>query len=179
MTRPPPLDGPEAPGRRAAHIGGRAPCPRCRASAEAGGAAYCVYVLAERPAPPSGAARRYVGMTNDLGRRLRQHNGELAGGARATRGRGWAVELVVEGFGCMRCAMQAEWRVKRERRAAGRDGPGRWLERCAEVVRDQGGWTRASPHAAEQALAARADLHPRPGAWPACWGWTAMRDGGG
>ena len=34
--------------------------------------------------------RTYVGATNDLGRRLRRHNGALTGGARATRtGRPW------------------------------------------------------------------------------------------
>ena len=35
----------------------------------------------------------YTGVANDLQRRLRQHNGELAGGARYTRGRR-PVELV-------------------------------------------------------------------------------------
>lgn len=29
----------------------------------------------------------YIGKTNDLAKRLRQHNGELAGGAKYTRGR--------------------------------------------------------------------------------------------
>ena len=35
----------------------------------------------------------YAGVTSDLDRRVRQHNGELAGGARYTRGRR-PVELV-------------------------------------------------------------------------------------
>lgn len=37
-------------------------------------------------------ARTYVGITLDLDRRLRQHNGLLAGGAKATRrGRPWVL----------------------------------------------------------------------------------------
>lgn len=36
--------------------------------------------------------RLYIGVTNNLDRRLRQHNGALRGGAKATRaGRPWAV----------------------------------------------------------------------------------------
>jgi predicted GIY-YIG superfamily endonuclease len=49
-----------------------------------------VYVLVSR------TGRTYVGVTTDMVRRLRQHNGELAGGARATRaGRPWRVGRVV------------------------------------------------------------------------------------
>jgi hypothetical protein len=41
----------------------------------------------------------YIGQTNDLGRRLRQHNGELTGGARRTRlARPWELIATVEGF---------------------------------------------------------------------------------
>lgn len=40
-------------------------------------------------------ARTYVGVTTDVDRRLRQHNGELRGGARSTRaGRPWTVGVV-------------------------------------------------------------------------------------
>lgn len=49
--------------------------------------AWCVYLL--RCADGS----FYTGVATDLQRRLRQHNGELAGGARYTRGRR-PVELV-------------------------------------------------------------------------------------
>lgn len=39
--------------------------------------------------------RTYVGVAKDVGRRARQHNGELAGGARSTRaGRPWQVAAV-------------------------------------------------------------------------------------
>ena len=40
----------------------------------------------------AGGKRTYVGWTTDLARRLRQHNGEISGGAASTRaGRPWIV----------------------------------------------------------------------------------------
>jgi len=53
-----------------------------------------VYVLTTA-APPR---KRYTGASKDLARRLRQHNGELKGGARSTRGRKWKAWLTVKGF---------------------------------------------------------------------------------
>lgn len=44
---------------------------------------WCVYVLQGTRA--SGKPVYYVGCTNDLERRVRQHNGEISGGARFTR----------------------------------------------------------------------------------------------
>ena len=56
----------------------------------------------------------YVGMTNDIFKRLRQHNGEISGGARYTsRRKGWYPVLIIDGFSDMRSAMQCEWRLKR------------------------------------------------------------------
>ncbi|MGO9359435.1 MAG: GIY-YIG nuclease family protein [Xanthobacteraceae bacterium] len=68
-----------------------------------------VYVLG------SGDARRfltYVGWTNDLARRLAQHNSGK--GARSTRGRAWVV-LHVEAFATRQEAMSREWHLKRDR----------------------------------------------------------------
>lgn len=42
--------------------------------------------------------RTYIGSTTDPARRLRQHNGEIRGGARATRGRKWTIACYVSGF---------------------------------------------------------------------------------
>ena len=53
-----------------------------------------------------------MGVTPDLDRRLRQHNGELAGGARATAGRIWERICHVRGFPDHRAALQFEWRWK-------------------------------------------------------------------
>jgi len=53
-----------------------------------------------------------VGVTPDLDRRLRQHNGEISGGARATTGRKWERICHVRGFPDHRAALQFEWRWK-------------------------------------------------------------------
>ena len=59
-----------------------------------------------------GSKKTYVGVTPDLERRLRQHNGEIGGGARATAGRRWERIGHVSGFPDMRAALQFEWRWK-------------------------------------------------------------------
>jgi predicted GIY-YIG superfamily endonuclease len=56
----------------------------------------------------------YNGSTNDLFRRLRQHNGEITGGAKATskfQG-GWEIYCFMTGFCDHVNALQAEWRWK-------------------------------------------------------------------
>jgi putative endonuclease len=54
----------------------------------------------------------YVGWTNDIPRRLKQHN--AGKGARATRGRVWVL-LHTESFATRNEAMSREWHLKRER----------------------------------------------------------------
>jgi structure-specific endonuclease subunit SLX1 len=61
-------------------------------------------------------ARTYVGVTTDVPRRARQHNGELAGGARATRaGRPWKVGLVRGPYESRGAAQSAEYAIRRRR----------------------------------------------------------------
>jgi len=62
----------------------------------------------------SGDARTYVGATVDLDHRLRQHNGEISGGAKATSGRAgsWRRVCHVEGFADECAALQFEWAWK-------------------------------------------------------------------
>ena len=81
---------------------------------------YYVYLLR---ANPSGAT--YVGATVDLSHRLRQHNREIKGGARATaarvsRGERWERVLYVEGFPDWSAALQFEWRWKHLSRKKGK-----------------------------------------------------------
>jgi putative endonuclease len=54
----------------------------------------------------------YVGWTNDVARRLGQHNSGK--GARSTRGRNWVL-LHCESFATRNEAMSREWHLKRER----------------------------------------------------------------
>jgi len=53
-----------------------------------------------------------VGVTFNTTRRLRQHNGEIKGGARSTRGRQWRFLFLVRGL-ARRTALQLEWRLHR------------------------------------------------------------------
>ena len=59
----------------------------------------------------------YVGATINLERRLRQHNKEITGGARATgirveKGDTWTRAAYVSGFPNWKAALQFEWRWK-------------------------------------------------------------------
>jgi structure-specific endonuclease subunit SLX1 len=70
----------------------------------------------------------YVGVTNDLTRRMRQHNGTLTGGARYTRNMkkhtslDWRLLYVIIGLPDRRTALQLEWRLHR-RASASRQNP--------------------------------------------------------
>lgn len=54
---------------------------------------WCVYLL-------SNGTRTYIGSTTDVNRRLRQHNGELRGGAKSTRNSisPWELVCYISGF---------------------------------------------------------------------------------
>ena len=75
---------------------------------------YCCYLLACRLS--TGRMATYKGCTNNMTRRLRQHNGEIKGGARATaRYKGqWRVACVVT---CLSRtdALRLEWHWKHPR----------------------------------------------------------------
>jgi predicted GIY-YIG superfamily endonuclease len=59
--------------------------------------------------------RTYIGATVDPDHRLRQHNSELRGGARATSGRQWTRVLYISGFPTWNDALKFEWAWKRAR----------------------------------------------------------------
>jgi predicted GIY-YIG superfamily endonuclease len=53
----------------------------------------------------------YGGSTNDVERRIRQHNGLISGGAKATRGKTWEIYALVTGFIDHQNCLSAEWRM--------------------------------------------------------------------
>lgn len=76
-----------------------------------------------------GRTKTYVGATVDPERRLRQHNGEITGGARATHGRKWRRVFLIGGFKSEREALQFEWRWKWLTRSKTLSIGDTWLER--------------------------------------------------
>lgn len=88
----------------------------------------------------------YAGVTTNPERRLRAHNGYIAGGAKYTRRRvkgGWSYVLWVSGFTNQTQALQFEWAVKHQR---GRRGGGvkiRLEKLYAVLGKDR--WTKKSP----------------------------------
>lgn len=80
----------------------------------------------------SETGRTYVGFSTNLDRRLRQHNGELVGGAKATKGLSWKRICCVTGFPTQQAALQFEWKWKHlSRKQAGATAVER---RCSALV---------------------------------------------
>lgn len=70
---------------------------------------FSVYLLTPRTAEGF-LCQSYVGFTTDLGRRLRQHNREIKGGAKKTsRHEDWEFVCHVTGFPSQTAALQFEW----------------------------------------------------------------------
>ena len=65
---------------------------------------YCYWIVSDNAS--------YIGATVDPTRRLRQHCGEIVGGARRTRGRQWRFQCVISGFRTWRETLQFEWAAK-------------------------------------------------------------------
>lgn len=78
---------------------------------------FYVYLLAAYKSNQTHPIATYVGATVDVDRRLRQHNKEIKGGARATSARIeqgciWKRHCYVRGFPTWKAALQFEWRWK-------------------------------------------------------------------
>lgn len=54
----------------------------------------------------------YNGSTNNIIRRLNQHNGVLKGGAKSTSGKKWEIYAIMTGFTTHNEALSCEWRIK-------------------------------------------------------------------
>jgi structure-specific endonuclease subunit SLX1 len=98
---------------------------------------YLLYCLVSTVAP----RQTYVGITNNFKRRLRQHNGEITGGARRTRAyRPWKPFIHVSGLTKTQ-ALQLEWAMKHRRK--GGSGPNGRV-RTLEFLMGQEKWTKTS-----------------------------------
>lgn len=67
----------------------------------------------------------YNGSTNDPIRRLRQHNEEISGGAKATHGKGqsWEIYFLMSGFQDHINTLSCEWRIKHPTGKPGKRDP--------------------------------------------------------
>ncbi|KAL5760381.1 hypothetical protein ACOSP7_018896 [Xanthoceras sorbifolium] len=70
---------------------------------------WCVYLILSTNTP----IKTYVGVTTNFSRRLQQHNGELKGGAKASRaGRPWVSACIIRGFHDQSeaCEFESKWK---------------------------------------------------------------------
>lgn len=54
----------------------------------------------------------YNGCTNNIIKRLKQHNGIISGGAKATKGKQWKIIMLFTGFNSLNNALSCEWKIK-------------------------------------------------------------------
>ena len=58
----------------------------------------------------------YIGITDNLERRIKQHNGYLKGGAKATKkSQDWMYYIIVSGFNCKSETCSFEWLWKHQK----------------------------------------------------------------
>jgi predicted GIY-YIG superfamily endonuclease len=96
--------------------------------------------------------RTYAGVSPDPVRRLRQHNKELAGGAKYTTAfaPGWTHKCIITGFQTKQQALQFEWAVK-HCRPRGKGGiTNRMLKLQATLSKDK--WTSKACNACDVPL---------------------------
>lgn len=96
--------------------------------------------------------RTYAGVSPYPERRLRQHNGEIKGGAKYTTsaGSGWKHVCLIQGFRTNIEALQFEWAVKHEK-PRGKGGIESRLRKLHRVLNKER-WTSKAPKAGEVPL---------------------------
>jgi predicted GIY-YIG superfamily endonuclease len=103
--------------------------------------------------------RTYVGITNNLQRRIRQHNGEIKGGAKATRiGRPHYCRVTVGGFTSQQECLQFEWMWKHMAPRKSHGEKARIVKLKVLLQKDQ--WTRHAPLACTVPLVVSVYPHP-------------------
>lgn len=95
---------------------------------------YCCYLILGMH-----SQRTYIGTTNNFERRLRQHNGEISGGAKYTtkNDTDWRPMVIVEGFASHSDALKFEWSAKRAKdRKTVISGLAQRARRFSELLQD-------------------------------------------
>ena len=107
-----------------------------------------VYILESTDA----SRRTYVGATVNLARRLREHNGELVGGSKQTRGRQWRVACTITGTRTWCETLKLEFALRRvgRRRVRRWDLAGR--KQALEILGGMERWSSTSPPACDVPL---------------------------
>jgi predicted GIY-YIG superfamily endonuclease len=96
-----------------------------------------VYVL--RGKKKTSTVLHYIGYTNDIKNRLKEHNGILKGGARSTKGGNWKVLCSLTGFKSYGEALAAEWRFKHP---SGRRGRSKFSGEGLNIVLSGCRWSK-------------------------------------
>ena len=99
----------------------------------------------------------YIGATVDPDRRLRQHNAEITGGARRTKGREWKRALYVSGFPDWKATLQFEWSWKRHGR--GKPGLRGKLQALFNLIHSAASTSKAVPFSQ---WTEKIRIHPQP-----------------
>ncbi|RQO85392.1 hypothetical protein POPTR_001G260600v4 [Populus trichocarpa] len=83
---------------------------RAKSSSNSKSRSWSVYLILSTNRP----IKTYVGVTTNFSRRLKQHNGELKGGAKASRaGRPWICACIIRGFNdrSEACKFESKWKI--------------------------------------------------------------------
>ena len=88
--------------------------------------------------------RTYIGATVDPDRRLQQHNGQKAGGAKATHGRQWRRVALISHFPDSTAALQFEWAWKFRARRRGQ-GLANRIKGLLDVLNSPSATSKAVP----------------------------------
>lgn len=94
----------------------------------------------------------YNGITNNLKRRIRQHNKEIKGGAKYTGSKNvkWEYYCIMEGFEDYSNCLQCEWRIKKpenKKRSRKYTGPIGRIKGLFHVIKNcKHKWTNNSKH---------------------------------
>jgi structure-specific endonuclease subunit SLX1 len=85
--------------------------------------------------------RTYVGATNNFNKRIRQHNREISGGAKATSGYIWRPFIIIKGFVTRNDLLSFEWHFKHVKNLNIKGGKDRRLK-ALNIILQEARWDK-------------------------------------